>query len=124
MKLLKKLFNKNSKTEIQPMPSWEEVIEIMYDKQLDYFSDKVINTVYSKDKSMRYVILKNEKGYFTYQLEKLYRFDEYEWAALYSIHNSLPAIWEPFSDGKSLFENTEELLKEMEKEPNYKQYFI
>lgn len=124
MKRFKKLFNKNTKTEIPPMPSWEKVIEIMYDKQLDYFSDKVVNAVYSKDKSMRYVILKNEKGYFTYQFEELHQFDEYEWAALDSAHNGLPAIWEPFSNRKSLFENTEELLKEMEKEPNYKQYFI
>lgn len=124
MKLLKKLFNKNSKTEIPPMPSWEEAIEIMYDKQLDYFSDMVVNAVYSKDKSMRYIILKNKKGYFTYQFEKLHQFNEYEWTALYSVHNGLPAIWEPFSNGKSFFENTEELLKEMEEEPNYKQYFI
>lgn len=124
MKRFKRLFNKNSKTEIPPIPSREEIIKIMYDKQLDYFSDMVVNTVYSKDKSMRYVILENEKGYLTYQFEELHQFSEYEWAALGSAHNDLPAIWEPFSDRKSIFENTEELLKEMEKEPNYKQYFI
>ena len=107
------------------MPSWETVVAIMYDKYLDAFADEVVNVVYSKDKSMRYVILKDENGLFTFQLEAIYQFDEEEWKYICSSDTALPAIWEPFRGviGKSIFENIEELFKEMEEEPEYKRYF-
>ena len=64
MKWLKKLFNKNRQLEIEPvppMPSWDKIVELLYDKNLDSFCDEVINVLYSKDNSMRYVVLKDEK---------------------------------------------------------------
>ena len=82
MKWLKKLFNKNRQLEIepvQPMPSWDKIVELLYDKNLDSFCDEVINVLYSKDNSMRYVVLKDEKDIFKYQLEAIYRFDEDVW---------------------------------------------
>ena len=63
MKWLKKLFNKNRQLEIEPvppMPSWDKIVELLYDKNLDSFCDEVINVFYSKDKSMRYVVLKDK----------------------------------------------------------------
>jgi len=33
---------------------------MMYDKHLDAFSDEVVKVIYSKDRSMRYVVLKDE----------------------------------------------------------------
>lgn len=125
MKFFKTLFQKEKRQEIPAMPPWEEIVEIMFDKHLETFADEVVDVVYSIDKTMRYVVLKDEKGLFTYQLEAIYQFDEDEWKYTYSQNDALPAMWEPFRGvvGKSFFENEEELLKEMKEEPEYKQYF-
>ena len=125
MNIFTKLFKKKSKEETPPMPSWETVVEMMYDKHLDAFSDEVVKVIYSKDRSMRYVVLKDEKDFFTYQLEAIYQYDEDEWNYISSYDNALPAMWEPFRGivGKSVFENMDELLKELKAEPEYKSYF-
>ena len=68
MKLFDWIFRKNAIEDIPPLPSWETLIEMMHDKNLDAFADEVIEVVYSIDKSMRYVILKNDKGFFTYTM--------------------------------------------------------
>lgn len=133
MKWLKKVFNKNIDKEIKseakhvyPMPSWEKIVELLYDKYLDAFCDEIINVFYSKDKSMRYVVLKDENGIFSYQLEAIYQFDEDEWKYTCSKDNTLPAMWEPYSGvcGSSLFANVEDLMKELKSQPEYKRYFI
>ena len=119
------LFRKKPKRNIPQMPSWESIVEMMRDKHLDAFTDEVVDVIYSKDSSMRYVILREENGLFTYQLEAIYQYDEDEWKYICSHDNALPAMWEPFRGivGKSVFENKNELLKELKVEPEYKQYF-
>lgn len=120
------LFRKNPNQDIPPMPSWESIIEMMRDKHLDAFADEVVDVIYSQDCSMRYVILKNEKGFFTYQLEAIYQYDEHEWQYICSHDHALPAMWEPFRgiEGKSIFVNIEELKKELQTEPEYKRFFV
>lgn len=124
MSFLKSLFHKKCFT-VPPMPSWEAIIEMMYDKHLDAFADEVVKVIYSKDKSMRYVVLKDDKDLFTYQLEAIYQFDEDEWKYICSHDNALPAMWEPFRGivGNSFFDNQTEVLKELMSEPEYKQHF-
>ena len=129
MKWFRKLFNKNIQLEIEPvppMPSWDTIVELLYDKYLDSFCDEVINVLYSKDNSMRYVVLKDEKDIFTYQLEAIYQFDEDEWKYICSNDDALPAMWEPYLGiyGSSLFANEEDLMKDLKSQPEYKQYFI
>ena len=125
MKLFNWIFHKKTNQSVPPLPSWETVVEMMYDKHLNAFADEVIKVIYSKDRSMRYIILKDEKGFFTYQLEAIYQFEEDEWKYVGSHDDAPPAMWEPFRGivGKSFFNNTEELLKEMKAEHEYKQYF-
>lgn len=125
MKFFKRLLQKRKPKEIPAMPPWSEIVEMMYDKYLDAFVDEVVRVVYSADNTMRYVVLKNERGLFSYQLEAIYQFDEDEWKWICSYRDALPAMWEPFRGitGKSYFENEDELLKEMKEEPEYKQYF-
>lgn len=107
------------------MPSRENIVRMMYDKQLDAFADEVVKVIYSADKSKRYVVLKDEKGFYTYCLEEIYQFDEDEWQYMFYDDNALPAMWGPFrgSRSKSVFANEEELLKGMKAEPEYKRYF-
>lgn len=125
MNFFKRLFQKEKPKEIPAMPPWVEIVKMMYDKSLDAFVDEVVRVVHSADNTMRYVVLKDEKGLFTYQLEAIYQFDADEWKYICSNNVALPAMWEPFRGivGKSFFENEEELLKEMKEEPEYKQYF-
>ena len=74
---------------------------------------------------MRYVILREKNGLFTYRLEAIYQYDKDEWKYICSHDNALPAMWEPLRGivGKSIFKNTNDLLKELKSEPEYKQYF-
>ena len=125
MNIFNWLFRKKPKRDIPPMPSWESIVEMMRDKHLDTFADEVVDVIYSQDCSMRYVILKDENGLFTYQLEAIYQYDEDEWKYICSHDDALPAMWEPFRGivGKSVFENTKDILKELKSEPEYKQYF-
>lgn len=111
--------------EIQDLPKWEKIVEMMYDAQLDVFDDEVVRVIYSADRTRRYVILKDEKGLYTYQLEAIYQFDKDEWKYICSEKNTLPAMWEPFHSllGSSIFATEEDLLREMQLEPEYKQYF-
>lgn len=106
-------------------PDWGTVVEMMYDNGLDAFQDEVIKVVYSKDKSMRYVILKDEHSIFTYQLEAIYQYNDEEWSYLCDSNSMLPAMWEPHSNGwsGSRFENIDDLMKELIFEPEYKQFF-
>ncbi len=130
MNWLKKLFNKNRQLEIRPippMPSWDEIIELLHDKNLDSFCDEVINVFYSKDNSMRYIVLKDGKGILKYHLEEIYQFDEDELKYTCLNDGEVPAMWEGSlrgNGGASFFSNEEELMKDLKAEPVYKQYFI
>ncbi len=126
MNLLNWIFRIRLKKDIPTMPSWDAIVKMMHDKDLDSFADEVVEVIYSKDSSMRYVVLKDEKGFFTYQLEAIYQYDEDEWQYICSHDNALPAMWEPFRGivGKSIFESKDELTRQLKAEPEYKNYFV
>ena len=107
------------------MPAWETVIEMMHDQQLNFIANEVMEVIYSTDRTMRYVILKDERGFFTYQFEVLRQFDEDEWIYIGFRDNALPATWDSFGGIKriSLFDTIEALKKELQAEPEYNQYF-
>ncbi len=126
MNFLKKLFKKEKEVRpVPPMPSWDEIVEIMYDEQLNFFSDEIIDVFYSTDRAMRYVILKDARGLFTYHLEVLCPFDEDEWQYACSHEDAFPAMWEGYTGNScSLFENEEDLMNDLRAQPEYKRYFI
>lgn len=115
----------NDSSVIPPMPSWNEIVEMMYDKNLDTFTGEIVRCIYSCDKTMRYVILKNCNGFFTYCLETIYQFDEDDWKYISKETNALPAIWENLyaTDNKSVFETEEDAIKELKAEGIYKNCF-
>ncbi len=106
-------------------PSWDEIVAALYDKNLDAFSREVVRVIYSRDRSIRYVVLKDEKERYTYEIEAIYRWDDDEWAYFHSDGDSVPAQWEPFHGkrGSSFFDSEAELLRELMAEPEYRQYF-
>lgn len=100
---------------------WEEIVSMMADKELS-FEDEVLQIIYSADKSARCIVLKSEKGWVYYVIEKLYPFDEEEWHWLGE--DNLPAYWQPLGEGyRSLYGTEEEALRGLTAEPNYKIYF-
>lgn len=125
MRLRDWLFRRKTKQEVPSMPSWESIVDRMYDKQLSTFDDEIIQVIYSKDRAKRFLILKDEKGLFKYYLEELYALDEDEWNYFCLQEDVLPGSWQVSweSSGRSLFGTPEQLLKEMKAEPVYKRYF-
>ncbi len=121
---MQKLFSMFGKVKraVPEMLEWEEIVEMLYDKSLDCFDDEVVKVVYSKDRALRYVVLKSNKGFFSYRLEKIYRFDDEEWSYR-SGFDLTPAFWQNVDNGsKSIFSNLEDALKELEQENEYKIY--
>jgi len=119
---VKRLFRKFRKEKriVPPMPEWNEIVEMLYDKNLDFLDSTVEKVIYSKDKSKRYVVLKSDKGFFTYRLEKIYQLDEDEWSYRCSF-DLTPAFWQDVDNGsKSIFSTLEDALKELKQEAEYK----
>ncbi len=121
---MKKLFRKLRKEKrVAPkMPEWNEIVEMLYDKSLNGFDDEVVKVIYSKDKAMRYIVLKNDKGFFSYRHEKIYQLDKEEWTYR-SSYDLTPAFWQEIDNGgKSIFTSLEDALKELEQEAEYKNF--
>ena len=119
---VKRLFRKFRKEKriVPPMPEWNEIVEMLYDKNLDFLDSTVEKVIYSKDKSKRYVVLKSDKGFFTYRLEKIYQLDEDEWSYRCSF-DLTPAFWQDVDNGsKSIFSTLEDALRELKQEAEYK----
>ena len=119
---MKNLFRnfRKEKPVVPKMPEWNDIVEMLYDKNLDCFDDEVVRVIYSKDKALRYIVLKSDKGFFSYRLEKIYQLDEEEWSYRCSF-DLTPAFWQEIDNGsKSIFSNLEDALKELEQEAEYK----
>ena len=125
MSLFTGLFRKK-KTEVPTMPTWETIVEMMFNQELDCYSAEVVAVLYSKDRSMRYVITKEENGLLSYQLEAIKQYDQEDWKYISAHSGALPAMWETYNDifRKTIFCHLEELEKELKVEPEFKQYFL
>ena len=127
MKLFDQIFLKNENQTPPPLPSWEEVVEALYDKDLDSFPHDVIEVLYSRDRSERYVILKSKAGFYTYLFQRLCTWDKDDWENLFSHKNIAPGWWEePLlrDNQKSFMGSLEELKAELFAEVDYQQHFV
>lgn len=99
---------------------WSELVSMMYDRELDDREGKVLKVLYSRDSTKRYVISEH-RGMYTYELEVIERLEDDEWNYICDIEGALPAQWVPYHKDcrKSLFENMDDLIKELEQEPEY-----
>lgn len=108
------------------MPPFSEIIEIMYNKELSFSEDlQVIRVIYNEEKTKRFILLKNVKGYYKYTYEELCVCDEEEWMYICNLENALPAYWESKdrSFAYSFFGAEEEALAMLKQESSYKQFF-
>lgn len=115
-------FRKSKKSSPKVLP-WDEIVKIMYGKVLSVPDDcEIIDVVYSRDKAHRYLILKSNDGYFRYQYEYLFAYDEDELICFGA--DSLPGYWLPHTLSPSpLFNDMTILMRELKAEPDYKTYF-
>ena len=106
------------------MPSWAEIVPMMYDKGLDGWQDEVVRVIYNSEQTGRFVILKNRHGCYRYVLEILHPFDEDEWSCIGSQPGALPAMWRTAdTGGVSLFSDMDEALKAVKATPEYMAFF-
>lgn len=127
MSFLSKLFHRKEQTNIlSPIPPWSDIVNIMYDKNLDCFTDEFVRVIYNPDQTKRFVILKSENGYYKYVYEELQAFDEEEWMYISKQTDALPAMWVQIQDNEStsLYGSLEDVMKEIEMSHEYKTYFL
>ncbi|MBQ3128623.1 MAG: hypothetical protein IJC13_06260 [Clostridia bacterium] len=119
------LFAESPEEDNSIMISWEKAVEMLYDKQLDTFS-QLIKVIYSKDKSMRYVVFKDDRGLLSYELEAIYPYDDNANKTVRMCGDEVSAYWTTYEvrKGNSFFDNQKELLAQIESEHEFKQYFI
>lgn len=122
MGILKRLFGRNKNFQNTPprVPTWEEVVETMFDKDLN-FTDEIIKVIYGKDRAKRYVLLKSDVGYYTFCYEELFPFDEDE---LCYFNDGRLGYWQSRNGIKHFFDSAEHALRELMTEPEYKNYFM
>lgn len=126
MGLFSRLLNKKQKKKV-PLPSWEQTVEIMHNKNLSCIdAEEILQVVYTKDKTKRAIILKDKKGLYGYLTEELFPFDENEWQFVSQDENALPGMWIGAAtglDGSSYFSTQEDAMKELMCDPWYKHFF-
>lgn len=107
------------------MPSWEEIVPMMYDKGLDGRLDEIVQVIYNSDRSKRFIILKSEHGYYKYIYEVLHQFDEEERMYIGNRPGALPAKREPIGNSRvSLFSDVDGVPENMKASPEYKLHFL
>ena len=112
---------------IPPLPPLSEIVEEMYDKCLSYSENyQAIKTIYSEDKTKRYVLLKSVNGYYKYTYEELYVCEQEELRYVYSAEDRYPAWWIPKDNcsSASFFGTEKEALSALIQDAEYKQYFV
>ena len=123
---LKSLFSrKKTIAPIPPKPSWQEIVELMYDKSLSGFSDEIIKVIYNNNKEKRVIFFKGEKGFYYYSIEHLVEFDDEEWAYIAREPDALPAMWTaPMqTSARSMFGTEQEAWNDFIISPEYKSDF-
>ena len=98
----------------------EEYAELMCDKGLEKYNDRVVNIVYSRNKLSRFVLLSTENGLFRGELEQL-KEDK-----LSPPDAPLPVCWEPVFPRHhvSYYESEKLALDEFRASPEYIRYFL
>ena len=121
-------FKKNKKYECPDMPSYDEIVNMMYDKELSFAEDlEIIDVIYSNDRTKRFIILKSLNGFYKYTYEEICICDKDEWEYLSrcNLDDVRPAWWEPKdkSFAYSFFGREEEALVSLKLTSEYKLYF-
>jgi hypothetical protein len=96
----------------------KETVDAMKNEGL-HFCGQVEEVLYSRSGEQRFVVLKEERGYYTYVFQVLVEAED----MAYFHPEKIPALWQEKDIGKSVFASREEALKQLFFEPMYREYF-
>ena len=126
MSLLDKLLPKKHAIVHREMPSWEEIVAHMQDKELSFFADTIVRVIDSKDHAKRVIILRSDHGYYKTVYEEIRVWDEDEWNNFCNDPDRYPAYWEPVDSSintKSFYGTEEDAIKAITESHEYEMYF-
>lgn len=117
-----KFFKQKNVIKKRNLPTWEETVESMRDKGLNYIDGyKIIDVLYSTDNEHRFVILRVDDNYLTFSFESLQPYSEEE---MMNFTDNEFAYWLPEDNGaKHIFDDIEILMRELMATPEYKTFF-
>ena len=102
---------------------WNEIVELMHDKELNY--NGIVDVLYSIDKAHRYVIVEDDDGYLSFAFEKI-ELDDEDILDYFPPSDEPPAYWTidyQASRSISIFDDINNLMRELKSQPEYKIYF-
>lgn len=123
MSFLDKFFARR-RAEGAPKAPWELTIESMIDKDLDCF-EGVVEALYSKDNTRRYVILQGADGLYRYEYQELRPYSKEEREFFAQMGRDAEAYWtiDCTRDDQPGWPTREDVQRQMEKETVYKKHF-
>ncbi len=124
MNLLNSIFKK-IKRSAPPIPPFEDIVKMMYDKDLPTSKKyKIVKVIYNKQNTKRFILLEGER-YYKYLYQELCLCNQNEWEYVYHHGVTCPAYWEPCSIlSNSFFHSREQAMAELQQEPIYKRFFV
>lgn len=125
--VLGKLFPKKHTVCCREMPTWDEIVERMQDKELSFFADTVVRRISSKDRAKRIIILQNDHGYYKVLYEEIRVWDEDEWNYFCNDPARYPAWWEPVHssiNSKSFYGTEDDAINAVANSHEFKTYFV
>ncbi len=123
MSIFEKFFSRR-RAENAPLSPWEQTIEDMRDQDLDCF-DGVVEAVYSKDSTRRFVILQGADGRFRYEYQELRPYTQEEREFFAQAGRPADAFWTIDCTKSECpgWLTAEDARREMQNEKEYKEYF-
>lgn len=121
-------FKKRKQYKCPDMPSYDEIVNMMYDKGLSFAENlEIIDVIYSNDKAKRFIVLKCLNGFYKYTYEEICVCDKDEWEHLNrcGLEDIEPGWWEPKdrSSSYSFFGREEEALTSIKETSEFRLYF-
>lgn len=111
-------FNRKNKTGL----SRKEIADAVQHEDLHGGCGKVVNVLFSADKTRRCVITEKDKGYLSYSFEKLEEYDEDE--LRFFPKGTSPYYWVPVSCAQNhVFDDMDILMRELKADHEYKLCF-
>lgn len=126
MSLLKKFFSMKQPIYRREMPTWEEIVDHMQDKELSCFADTIVRIILSKDRAKRIIIFQSDHGYYKTAYEEIRILDEDEWNFFCNTPDRYPAYWGRVAssiNSKSFYGTEDDAVAAIADSHEYKTYF-
>lgn len=109
--------------ELWQMP-WEELVNAMYDRDIDKLNGKPVMLVYNKERDRRFAVLKDKKCY-SYVFQRLCKNEKDDWFSINAVEGEFPAAWECANEQgqHDSYKSAEEALQALKEEEEYYKFY-